>query len=152
MMTSWKFYLFYNHCQLDHCSKNHNLCCSKLILHPLLPIVSSVSIPILPSEIPFFSPSKSQVLSQKSNSSSQKSNLFPKKHPNPMVLDPKKPLHPLLQESPSWAIRLDDRLGTGLFQLLHCVLSNKTRGPDFFWWRSSTKTGRYRDFRSSFEW
>lgn len=104
-MTSWKFYLFYNHCQLDHChSKNHNLCCSKLILHPLLPIVSqwksnnsSLTNPL------FFSTTKSQFFSPKNPVLPPKNHIFPPKIPQiPWLLDPQKnPLQPLLKESPS---------------------------------------------------
>lgn len=106
---------------------------------------SSNCVPVFQSQ---FFPQKSPFFLRQNLRFSPKNQILPpKNHPNPIILHPKNRLHPLLQESPSWAIRLDDRLGTGLFQLLHCVLSNKTRGPDFFWWRSSTKIGRYRDFR-----
>lgn len=139
-MTSWKFYLFYNHCQLDHCSKNHHLCCSKLILHPLLPIVSQCFNPNSSLRNPLFSPSKSQVLSQKSNSSPQKS-------PKSNNLAPKKPSAP----TPSGVSELGNPTRWPPWHRPLPVASlrpfEQNAGARFFWWRSSTKIGRYRDFR-----
>ena len=110
-------------CQLDPChSKNRNPWCSKSFIH-ICSTCFPVKIPIVPPKIPCFSVKIERLLSHKSHLFlPKKKHLFLPQmaqiqwfRPNKNTAETTTLLH--------WAIRLNDRLGTGLFQLLHGVLT-----------------------------